>query len=97
MRRAACGTCSTTGDAGAPGSTSKDGSAAADGTGGSEQGTARPWRARGRDRPGRAVRGRGGGRYRTASGCGRQFRDASASFQVADGRITAEALAGSGW
>jgi hypothetical protein len=28
---------------------------------------------------------------------GRQLRDASASFHVAEGRMTAAALAGSGW
>ncbi|GHG09964.1 hypothetical protein GCM10017667_48090 [Streptomyces filamentosus] len=45
-----------------------------------------------RDRPGRRDSGRGG--VRTAPD---QARDATASLKVADGRITAAALAGSGW
>lgn len=37
------------------------------------------------------------GSGRARPGPGRQLRDASASFQVADGRMISAALAGSGW
>ena len=53
-------------------------------------------RARKRLRPGRAAAGRGGvedGPSRPSH----QLSEASVSFHVADGRMTAAALAGSGW
>ncbi|GAA3049685.1 hypothetical protein GCM10017562_10640 [Streptomyces roseofulvus] len=51
------------------------------------------WRIRHRrDRPGRKDSGRGGTR-RVPD----QASDATASLNVADGRMTAAALAGSGW
>jgi hypothetical protein len=46
-------------------------------------------------RPGSVPAGAKSGTGR--KGPARQLRDASASFQVADGRMTAAALAGSGW
>ncbi|GAB2761965.1 hypothetical protein GCM10027072_70640 [Streptomyces bullii] len=97
ISRAECGTWRITGEFPAPGRRAKEAAAAVMGrlpgvVGGTvrDQGGAR---GRTRLRPGRARAGRGGG-GKAPEG---QLRDASASFHVVDGRMTAAALAGSGW